>query len=483
MDEFNNNQNNLGEEQESRSAAPDENREPANEVNPQYENRDDEQQPGLQSDTSPASDLQSDASPAPAQPQQGNNASPDYNYGYAWNGNSAPKKKGGGIKALAIVMSIIAVLALSAVGVLIAHRFGDRYLPASQQNSTVTSDKTADPEDGAVSGNKETDSPVVTVPKGDDDDRELTKQEIIANAKPSVVGITAELQGGTVGGTGFVYAEEGYIITNYHVVSGAEKIVVTTSENEELDAQLVGGDSLSDVAVLKIEAGKLKALTMGDSDDIVEGDEVIAIGTPAGLNFAGTCTHGIISAVNRNIQITDSYGKVKKNLTVIQTDAAINSGNSGGPLLNSKGQVIGVNSLKLAGNYENMSFALPINGVVEITSQLISNGEVTERPEGSFASGTPAIGVVVMSVSEADAKNYGWPQGAYVYSLDIGGAAEKAGIKRGDIITAFDGSDVTNNQDLVSLIANKKVGDTVNVKVFRDSEYIELTVTLQESKG
>ncbi len=316
---------------------------------------------------------------------------------------------------------------------------------------------------------------------------ELTNREIIELAKPSVVGIVTSVRSyfGYVKsgvGSGFIISADGYIITNYHVIENASSVSVVLSDDTEHNAEVIGYDSLTDVAVLKITVDKeLPALIIGDSDNVCEGDSVIAIGTPSGIELAGTATHGMISAVNRVLEITDIYGRVTKTMTVIQTDAAINPGNSGGPLLNSRGEVIGVNTLKLSDtSYQGIGFAIPINGVMDIVDQLIENGVVIERPANSYVTGKASLGISHCVLSENEAKQYGVAQGLLILQVTPYGPAGKYGIKRGDIITAFDGTQVKSSAELSELLGVKKAGDTVVITVFRD-DYMDITVTLGQA--
>ena len=218
---------------------------------------------------------------------------------------------------------------------------------------------------------------------------ELTVKQIADKCLKSSVGILVEKQQYYFGasytsagvGSGFILSEDGYIATNNHVVSGATKITVVLNDGTEYEAELVGADSITDVAVVKIDAEGLPVMERGNSDDAEIGDLVVAIGTPASIELAGTVTDGIISAVDRKIDITDDYGRVVKTMTLIQTNAVINPGNSGGPLINSRGQVIGINTLKLTDEYEGIGFAIPINGAISIMNQLIADGTVTDRSE------------------------------------------------------------------------------------------------------
>lgn len=304
---------------------------------------------------------------------------------------------------------------------------------------------------------------------------------------PSIVGITVQytvnspyygytMQAtGTATGSGVIISEDGYILTNNHVVntssnysfyqvSEANKITVKLYNDEtEYEAQIIGKDETTDLAVIKIDKNNLPAATLGDSDSLQVGEFSMAIGSPLGME--STVTAGIISATSRTIT---SDGK---NYTVIQTDAAINSGNSGGALINSKGEVIGINTLKLSGSgVEGIGFAIPINSTKTIYEQLISNGKVKR----------PYIGISGRDVDEETAKKYELVEGIYIISVEQFSAAEKAGLKSYDIITEIDGKQIKTMDELNEIKNTHKIGDTIVLKVFRDKEYKEINLTLGE---
>jgi len=373
-----------------------------------------------------------------------------------------------GLRAFAVTMTIVAAVSLTCLGVVLAGG-----LPSGE-----------DP--------KETEGslPAISIPSTHDREPDMTRNEIIKKAKPGVVGIVCEIIKneelvGTSTGSGFIITDDGYIVTNHHVINEASKIKVIMVDGTEYAADIIGSDELTDVAVIKIDDADLPAVEIGNSDILEEGDLVIAIGSPAGIEYAGTSTHGMVSAINRNVKITDDYGTLQKTMTVIQIDAPINKGNSGGPVLNGQGEVIGVATLKLGNGYEGMGFALPINGVVPIVNELITYGEVKDRPDDSFVSGRPAIGVRIETLTEADAKEFGLPVGAYVRFVEEGSAAKEAGIQMGDIITKFNGKEIKTIEDLTAAVLETKPGNKVEVVVYRDNYkeapedcYITLTVTV-----
>lgn len=311
----------------------------------------------------------------------------------------------------------------------------------------------------------ETDSPVVA---------------ISAKVSPSVVGIkitySYELFKGysteTEGeGSGIIYSQDGYIVTNYHVIEAAisdekAKVEVALEGSEEwITATLVGYDKVTDLAVIKIDKTGLQAAEFGTSSNLKVGDIAVAIGNPLGQDFAGTVTSGIISALNRTIT-TD--GRTYK---LIQTDAAINSGNSGGALANSKGEVIGINTVKVvATGVEGIGFAIPSDEAVPIIKELIENKKVAR----------PSIGISGINVTEAISKAYNLRIGIYVNEVLENSPASKAGFKAGDIIIKAEGQEVKTMDELNTLKYKHKIGDEFKVTVLRDSKEVELTVVLGE---
>lgn len=296
----------------------------------------------------------------------------------------------------------------------------------------------------------------------------LSVPDIVKKVSPSVVGVSSIMSEGTQTGTGIIMTKEGYIITNCHVVDGASKVSVVLNDKKEYGALVVGTDSKTDLAVLKIQADEtLTPAEFGSSDDLVVGELAIAIGNPLGLEFSGSVTSGIISALNREVTIED------KEFTLIQTDAAINPGNSGGPLVNSYGQVIGITSAKISTSYaEGMGFAIPINSAVDIVDELIKNGYVTGRP---------LIGLSGEDIDEMMSKFYNIPQGVYVRIVNSDSPAEKAGIRVGDLIIGANGKEITSMDELNKIKEEFKPGDTIKLTVYRDGQKLDLSLTLAEA--
>ena len=308
---------------------------------------------------------------------------------------------------------------------------------------------------------------------------------------PSIVGITVEYNvnslinmfgnkntqsTATASGSGIIISDDGYILTNNHIVSSssdsdfyevssATKVTVKLFNDEtEYEAKIIGTDEQTDLAVIKIDKTDLPKAEFADSDSIKVGEFAMAVGNPLGMESSITC--GVVSAVNR--KITDSDGNT---YTLIQTDAAINSGNSGGALVNSQGQVIGINTLKLQGEgIEGMGFAIPINSTEDITSQLIEYSKVRR----------PYIGITGMDLDEETAKANDLVVGIYVKAIDDFSAAEKAGVKPGDVIIEADGQKITTMDELNELKNKHKIGDQMTLKVNRDGQERDLTVTLDE---
>jgi serine protease Do len=275
--------------------------------------------------------------------------------------------------------------------------------------------------------------------------------------------------GGSEGmGSGFIINEEGYILTNYHVIQGAKEITVTLSDKTEVSATVVNYDDKKDIAMIKLKEGtKVPAIAeLGDSDEVYPGAEVIAIGTPLSKNFAQTLTKGVISGSNRTID-----GQNGENVNLIQTDAAINPGNSGGPLVNAKGQVIGINSMKIADSVgsttvEGIGFAIPINEVknkIDALSKPILN-----------------LGIQIREIDSATANKYNIVEGIYVSSVDEFSPAEKGGLKIGDIIVKADGKSAKTVEELKAIKEGKKAGDTIKLEVVRDKKNISVSVVLED---
>ncbi len=299
----------------------------------------------------------------------------------------------------------------------------------------------------------------------------LTTEQIGQLLTPSVVGITSTNNGveGEATGTGMIFSADGLILTNNHVIEGFDTLTVTLFDTSEHPATLIGRDRQTDLAVLKIEAGKpLRAVVFGNSDQLSVGERAVCIGNPFGLELSGTLTQGVISAVNRSISVDDLT------MTVIQIDAAVNPGNSGGPLINQYGQVVGVISSKLMGSFntavEGLGFAIPIVKAAPIINQLLSTGYIAGRPAiGITGTDTPAQG---------DA-----PAGFLVATVSLDSDAHRAGIKPGDIIYTFNGKTITTRTEINVIKNDLKAGDTITVGVYRDGDRFDVDFKLMDESG
>ena len=298
-----------------------------------------------------------------------------------------------------------------------------------------------------------------------------TPSQVYAANVSSVVLITNKVvnaQGvSSSGGSGFIITKDGYVVTNQHVVDGNGSITVITTDGTEYTATLVGADDANDVALLKVEAENLRPVTLGSSANLMVGDQVAAIGNPLG-DLTSTMTVGYISAKERDIT-TDGFA-----INMLQTDAAINSGNSGGPLFNMRGEVVGITTAKYSGNsssgasIEGIGFAIPIDDVMDIVSDLVNYGHVT----GGY------LGVMVSDMDATAANYYGMPVGAYVQEVTPGYAAQKAGLRAKDIIVELGGYEVRNVNSLTRALRHFKAGDEVTMVVYRSGREVTLTVVL-----
>ncbi|MCP1150032.1 MULTISPECIES: S1C family serine protease [Bacillus] len=322
--------------------------------------------------------------------------------------------------------------------------------------------------------------------------------DMVEDLEPTIVGVSnyqttqnsfglsgdsTEAEAGT--GSGVIFKKDGkkaYIITNNHVVEGANKLKVTLYDGKTKDAKLVGSDVMTDLAVVEINGDGIdKVASFGDSSKLRAGDKVIAIGNPLGAQFSGTVTEGIISGLDRTVEANTSSGTVEMN--VLQTDAAINPGNSGGPLINTDGQVIGINSLKISeSGVESLGFAIPSNDVKPIVDELLKNGKV-ERPY---------LGVQMIDLEQVPEtyqentlglfdKQIG--KGIYVKDVSKGSPAQKAGLKSGDVIIKFKGKNVANSSQLKEILYKEtKVGDKTTMTVIREGKKKNLDITLGQSE-
>ena len=344
---------------------------------------------------------------------------------------------------------------------------------ASNSDASQSGAPASRPESGAYVGSGAKLN-IVSAPQSSDttfsdEEGALCLQDIYSHVIDSVVSISSMTSSGTSSGTGIIMSSDGYVITNHHVISGALVISVLTNDNREFEAALVGSDEMSDLAVLKIDVRGLQAAEFGDSSELRVGDSVVAIGDPLGVQLRGTMTNGIISAINRDLTVGD------RTMTLIQTNAALNNGNSGGPLINCYGQVIGINTVKMSSYYtasatvEGLGFAIPISVAKPIIDELIENG---------YVAGRPAIGISGDSLPTYYRAYYRLPDGVYVTSVNDGSDAKAKGIREGDIVTAINGEVISSIDDLNTIKNQYAAGDEVTLTIYRSGAYYEVTVTL-----
>lgn len=399
------------------------------------------------------------------------------NYSYSAQNNTPneePKKKRKKVKNIpAIILSVALVGVIGVSGYFLATSNGDDPVQISQELQDNLSNDSESSESNNV-------QQLVTTTDG----KVYSTPEIVDMVGPAVVGVVNKTTytnpyGGMFGqlpgangeveqgsGSGVIISADGYIVTNNHVIEGATEIGIILSNGEQYAAKLIGTDSRTDLAVVKIEASDLTYAKLGSSSELRVGDTAIAIGNPLGQEFAGTTTQGIISGLNRSVTIDN------KTLNLIQTDAAINPGNSGGALVNNKGQVIGINTAKISSSqYEGLGFSIPIDDAKPIIEDLIANG---------YVKGRPVIGIGGRAVTERDAKAYDLKVGVYVVSMTADSPAYMAGIKIGDIITECQGAKIETVDDLNEIKNKHKVGDTLEMKVYRQGKTIDIKLILGE---
>lgn len=402
--------------------------------------------------------------------QSGPYSNQAYNNGYAAyksNGNGNPgvpynehiNKKKTDKKSVRYVAALVAaaVLNLAVLGGAFAlgHSFGSK---SGTVNNKTTLSEQLKTDDGQSSGGSTGGATSTASTTGSKDTTEIAKE-----VGPAVVGIKSTVQGqmslfggystSEAQGSGIIISADGYIVTNNHVVADSSSVSVQLNTGSEYAAKVIGADDQTDLAVIKIEpTEELTVANLGDSTKVEVGETAIAIGNPMGLEFFGSVTQGIVSAVNRTVQVDN------RTMNLIQTDAAINSGNSGGALVNSKGEVIGINAVKVTTTgVEGMGFAIPISEAKPIISDLLDYG---------YVKGRPVIGLSTRDVSAYMAQQYGWPQGAQIMSVTTDNA-RNAGLQQGDIITKIDDKTISKGSDLTEYKDTKSPGDTVKLEVYK----------------
>lgn len=332
----------------------------------------------------------------------------------------------------------------------------------------------------------------------------LTPNEAADVGRKSTVTIQVKLSTGTVTGSGFVYTAEGHILTNHHVIEEMAEdatavVQVVLADGTAVDAVLVGSDEASDIAVLKIPAEKAPVpLALGSSDVLLTGDSVLAIGTPAKLDYAGTATFGSVSYPKRLVQITDTSGSVTKKMELIQTDVSVNPGNSGGPLLDLYGRVVGVVVMKVSqyggSVFEGIGFALPIDGVRVVADEIIQTGSFTGK--NPFVSGKTLVGITghggvkgkwyspadgatnVIESSDTEKAGYHYMAESGIYVMNISNPDAKLKLREGDIIMRVNGLIVRGTSDMVSVVNRYGEGESVTLTVYRDGETLEISIML-----
>lgn len=416
---------------------------------------------------------------APQNPQEYRWSYEDYDKISQGNVGYKPKNNTG-LKVFAAVMTVVFLVTAAAFAGFILYSRSRNGGDAALDNGISSS-----------SSESRRDGPQLSLenrPAADEEeytDGVLSTEEIAAKVRPSVVGIQTyrtEYPMQVYGtGSGIIMSEDGYIVTNAHVVSGATGgILVILDNNEEYEAEVVGIDEKTDVAVIKIDASNLTAAEFGNSDELVLGERIVAIGNPTGMNLAGSVTQGIVSGLKRLISVTNEETNETIEMEAIQVDAAINPGNSGGALINKYGQVVGINSSKMSSTQiEGIGFAIPISTAKPIVDDLIAYG---------YVRGRVLLGITYYPVSDAVGAMSGYTPGLWVQSVREDMDAYAKGLRAGDIITQIDGQDVRDSATVKGILSAKKPGDSVKLTVVQQSisgkiKTYTINVTLAEDKG
>ena len=415
----------------------------------------------------------------------------DNEYEYDWDeryygtGPTEPPKEKNGTMALMLIIIIFLFGIIAVLGILNIRLFQELKLKRQEELSiSFTTEATEAPEtipqEPVMAMAEETvdfsSMQLQQSPQSRDNipiEGGLSLQEIYLQNIPSVVSISCAGYGSAATGTGVVLTADGYIVTNAHVVDGAGSIEVLLSDNRTFSAAIVGSDEVSDLAVLQVQAQDLTPAMFGDSGQLRIGDMVAAIGDPLGVEYRGTYTDGIVSAINRDV---DMDGRT---MTLIQTNAALNSGNSGGPLINCYGQVIGINTMKIgaftdSAGVEGIGFAIPSATVKEIVDQLITQG---------YVSGRPTLGLEGEPLSTFYQHYYRLPAGLYITHVDPGSNAYLQGIEDGDLLLSIDNQRLTTMEELKSILYDREVGETVAAIIYRAGQQYRVELTLGEQKG
>ena len=382
-----------------------------------------------------------------------------YHYAASQNQSEKPPRRRAKVIALVLCCTILGMAA----------GFGGGYLGASAAAKSRQASPTM-----VYEGERETQPIDITRV---DTSELMTPAEVYAQNVNSTVGIRTSITStnfwgyqttSAASGSGFIISSDGYILTNFHVIESSSSVTVTTYDGTEYDAEIIGYDQSMDIAVLKIDAKELVPVVLGRSETLNVGDDVIAIGNPLGeLTFS--LTRGVVSALDRQVTLSGNV-----TMELIQTDCAINSGNSGGALFNMYGEVVGITNAKYSSSssgasIDNIGFAIPVDDIRDIVDSIITNGYIVK----------PYIGVSVSTVS-SEATGYGLPGGASVQQIAEGSPAEKAGLQVNDIITAVNGTEISSSGELVEIVGNCAPGDELTLSVYRQGETLELTLTVGE---
>ena len=414
-----------------------------------------------------------------------NDFSDPWDSGVYETGRTRPPKRRGGCCAAVLVLAIIIFGLITLLGFLKVQVFTQLLTTEPGQDDIAlevselpTNDarQTQTTEPGVHTGESTPHLEIITSPTGEASyagDHCLPLQEIYERNIPSVVSVICQTRSGSSSGTGVVLSADGYIVTNAHVVENAVAISVLLTDGRQMYAQLVGADAVSDLAVLRIEAADLIPAEFGDSSVLRVGDSVAAIGDPLGVNLRGTLTDGIVSAINRDVSVGG------RTMTLIQTNAAINSGNSGGPLINCYGQVIGINTLKIgdtasAAGVEGIGFAIPSSTVGQIVNELMAQG---------YVSGRPSLGLSGTALSGFYQSYFRLSSGYYIEEVASGSPAQAAGIQPGDVLVQVEGVNVSTGEDVAAALYGYSVGDTVTIVISRSSRYYQVDLELMEATG
>ncbi len=424
-------------------------------------------------------------------PKQTNYYSNNGNYQWDFNryesaesvqSNKPKNSKGKGFRVFLGIIGIILCVCLISLASIGVYRMisGENGISSVVPETLLPS---ADEDESIVPEAETPDISLQDIPKEDtvSTDGKLSATEIYKKASPSVVGVVQYQHSysfeATGSGSGIILSDDGYIVTNAHVISGAETVKVVLYNEEEYEAKVIGSDSQTDIAVLKIEADNLVEAQFGDSSQIEIGETVYALGNPGGLSLQSSFTDGMISGLNRVITTSDSV----YSMTVLQTSAAINPGNSGGALINEYGQVIGITSAKIIStDYEGIGFAIPTEHAKPIIEEIISNG---------YVSGRAKIGITGTTIDSVTARYYDVPEGVQIITIEEGSSLENTEAKVGDIIIGFKGKDIKDMEELQKILAECSPSEEVDVTIYRYSatrmndKTFTVTIKLGENKG